>query len=130
MDCLNGVIRNYDELQELWQWSIKNCPDTEMKGRIRGISDHMKQFDYCFGIHLAHLILSHCDNLSKTLQYINLSAVEAQTTASWSTKTLKSLRNDSDFDLFFKKVKEFAGEHDIGDPPSISTPERISVQTG
>ena len=71
-NCLNGIIRNYDDLQELWEWSLDNTSDTEMKARIRGISAHAKQFSYCFGIHLAATLLQNTDNLSKYLQATQL----------------------------------------------------------
>ena len=63
-DCLNGVIRNFDELQKLWDWSLENCSCLEMKARILSIKVYTVKFSYCFGIHLTHLILSHTNNLS------------------------------------------------------------------
>ena len=36
-DCVKRVIRNFDELQKLWDWSLENCSCSEMKARIRGI---------------------------------------------------------------------------------------------
>ena len=33
-DCPNGVIRNFDELQMLWDWSLENCSCSEMKASI------------------------------------------------------------------------------------------------
>ena len=77
-DCLNAVIENYDQLQELWEWTLQNSNDTETKSRIRGVSAHTKTFAFCFGIHLAHLILGHSDNLSRALQSAKLSPNEAQ----------------------------------------------------
>ena len=38
----------------------------------------MKNFDFFLGIRLGHLVLSHSDNLSATLQTPNASAAEAQ----------------------------------------------------
>ena len=37
VDCLNGVIRNFDELQKSWDWSLENCSCLEMKAHIRDI---------------------------------------------------------------------------------------------
>ena len=76
--CLNAVIENYDQLQELWELSLQNSNDTKTKAGIRGVSAHTKIFAFCFGIHLAHLILGHSDNLSRALHSANLSANEAQ----------------------------------------------------
>ena len=79
-----------------------------MKARIRGVSVHTKQFEFCFRIHLDHLILDHSDNLSKTVQSTNLAVAGAQVTARCTVKTLKTLRNDSNFDLFYENVNQFA----------------------
>ena len=76
--CLMAIIENFDEFQRLWEWAIKNTSDTLMKARIRGISSYSKTFLYCFGIHLAATILNNSDNLSKTLQATQLSAVDAR----------------------------------------------------
>lgn len=113
---MNGIIQNYDELQELWDWSVENTSDTEMKARIRGISTHTKEFSYCFGLQLAATLLRNSDNLSKTLQATQLSAVEAQSIASATVRTLQSIRTDEHFDLFYTKVKKFAEVHGVSDP--------------
>lgn len=115
-DCLKGVIENYDELQELWDWSLDNVSDTEMKARIRGISSHTREFAYCFGIHLAATLLAHTDNLSKTLQAAQLSAMEAQNIARLTVLTLQSIRTDEHFDLFYAKVQKFAKDHGVSQP--------------
>ena len=65
-NCLDGVIRNFDKLQKLCDWSLENCSCSEIKARIRGIKLYTLIFSYCFGIHLTHLIFSHTDNLSQT----------------------------------------------------------------
>ena len=67
-----------DELQKLWDWSLENCSCLEIKARLRGIQVYTLKFSYCFGIHLAHLMLSHTDNLSQTLQSTQVTAVDAQ----------------------------------------------------
>ena len=115
-ESLNAIIENFDFLQELWKWSLNNCEDTEMKIRIRGMKNHTLEFNYSFGIHLAHLVLSHTDNLSKTLQSTEMSAIEGQEVASYTVQTLKKLRNDEQFELFYKKVSAFAAKHDVNDP--------------
>ena len=74
-DCLKEVIRNFDELQKMRDWLLENC--LEMKARICGIKVYTLKFSYCFGIHLAHLILSHTDSLSQTLQGIQTTPVRA-----------------------------------------------------
>ena len=113
-DCLNAVIENYDQLQESWEWSLQNSNDTEIKARIRGVSAHTKTFPFCFGIHLAHLIVGHSDNSSRALQSAKLSANEAQEIARCSVMVLRSLRTENNFKLFYERVTNFAKQHDAG----------------
>ena len=113
---LEGIIRNYDELQKLWEWAAKNTTDAKMKGRIRGIAIYSSTFSYCFGIHLAATILSNCENLSKALQGTQVSAIDAQSTARSTVTTLKKLRTAENFELFYEKVKKFAKDHDVEEP--------------
>ena len=61
----------------------------------------MKTFDFVFGLCLGELILSHSDNLSKTLQTPNLSAVQGQDCARMTVKVLEMLRSQENFDLFW-----------------------------
>ena len=114
--CLSSVIENFDELQD--------TTDTDMKARIRGVSSHTKEFAYCFGLHLTYTILRNSYNLSKTLKATQMSSVEAQSIARATVKTLQSMRTDDQFDLFYKKVNQFAQAHDISSP---SLPRRRKV---
>ena len=113
---LGSIMSNYTYLRELWEWAVNNCSDTEMKARIRGVDAYMKTFDYVFGVNLGELILSHSDNLSKTLQSPNLSAVQAQDCAKLTVKVLEKLRNQTEFDLFWKDVCSKAKSLGVYDP--------------
>ena len=104
-DCLNAVIENFDQLQELWEWSLQNSNDTETKARICGVSAHTKTFAFCFGIHLAYLILGHSDNLSRAFQSAKLSANEAQEMACCNVMVLRSFRTEDNFKLFYETVR-------------------------
>ena len=103
--CLMAIVENFDELQRLWEWAIENNSDTSMKARIRGISRYSKTYSYCFGIHFAATILNNSDNLSKTLQATQLSAVDAQWIARNTLSTSKSIRSYQNFNLFYVKKK-------------------------
>ena len=90
-----------------------------MKARIRGIKVYSKKFAYCFGIHLAHLILSYTDNLNQTLQGTQMTANDAHANAKKCIETLERIRhnkNVKDFDLFWEKVTKFASKHKIDAP--------------
>lgn len=55
----------------------------------------MGKFDFLFGVSLGALILTHSDNLSKTLQHKVMSAAEGQHIAQLTLSVLKSLCDDS-----------------------------------
>ena len=46
VDCLDRVIRNFDELQKLWDWLLENCSCLEMKTCIHGIKVYTLNFSY------------------------------------------------------------------------------------
>ena len=120
MDCSCRLsqwsYKNFDELQKLCDWSLENCPCSEKKARIRGIKVYTLKFSYCFGIHLAHLILSHTDNHSQTLQGTQMTAVDAQDVSRVCVTTLQSIRSENEFNLFWNKVKQFGEKHKIEKP--------------
>ena len=74
-----------------------------MKARIRGIKVYTLKFSYCFGIHFTHLILSHTDNLSQTLQGTQMTAVDDQLVSRACATNLESIRSENEFNLFWNK---------------------------
>ena len=61
-------IENFETLQSVWEEALEYVKDSDMKARIRGVSTHMRNFDFFFGTMLGHLILSHSDTFSRTFQ--------------------------------------------------------------
>ena len=90
--------------------------DTEAKARLQGVSAQMKSFRFLFGVMLGELILRHTDNLSRTLQHKAFSAAEGQETARMTVDTLKSIRDEKMFDLFWSKVSSRAESLDVEEP--------------
>ena len=115
-EALQSILENYQVLLELWIESVDIVKDTEMKARILGVESQMKSFDYFFGVTLGDLILRHSDNLSRTLQKTDISAAEGQEVAAMTVQTLKSLRSDSNFSLFWEKVTKIADTLDVSAP--------------
>ena len=87
-----------------------------MKARICGVDIHMRTFDYMYGVILGELILKHSVNLSKALQSPSLSAVEGHHLALATVKTLKTLRTDNSFDMFWEKPLSITQSKGIDDP--------------
>ena len=82
-----------------------------MRARILDVSDRMMKFDFFFGA-----ILSHSDNLSRTLQKGDISASEGQGVAEMTVTCLKTLRADDNFALFWSKVTKKATQLNIDEP--------------
>ena len=116
---MKSIVYNYNVLNELWAESLEHVKDTEMKARIQGVAAQMVKFDYFFGISLGQLILQHSDNLSKTLQEVDMSAAEGQAVTAMTVSTLKSLRNDVSFDVFWKKITASAEYLNVSKPADI-----------
>jgi hypothetical protein len=107
---LTSILKNYQNLRDLWDWSIRNCKETEMVARLQGVRSQMNKFEFYFGLQLSLIIFSHCDNLNKSLQSETMSATSGQELATMTVKTLSSIRNDASFNLFLTKVKREAEE--------------------
>jgi len=101
-----------------WDESLEVVKDTEMRSQIQGVSSCMKSFDYFFEVSLGELLLNHSvsDNLSKTLQSTSMSAAESQKIVNMTVRTLKSIRSDEKFLLFWKLTKQKASKLDIKEP--------------
>ena len=87
-----------------------------MKARVHGINVNMHTFDYVFVAYLGKLTLGHNNNLSKSLQNLNISAIDGWCTVNATAETLESIRNDENFDLFWEKVLTHAKILDVNEP--------------
>ena len=115
-DALESILKNYNALQALWVESIDSAKVTDMKARIQGVASQMNMFSFFFGVNLGSLILCHSDNLSRTLQKVDISAAEGQEVVSMSVRTLQSLRSEAEFRLFWTKVSQTAEEIGVDKP--------------
>ena len=131
-DSIASVIKNYDVLQETWEEAASIVNDLETKSRIRGVSAIMSNFDFVFGAMLGEMVLDHADNLSSTLQHKTMSAAAGQELARMTVQTLKSLRTDRMFDLFWAKVNQFTLAHEVNEarlPRQRKRPRRYEEGT-
>ena len=87
-----------------------------MKGRIIGVKAQMSEFKLLFGLHLSERILKITDNLSKALQNVSVSAADAQIMAAKSVETLKRIRSDEMFELFWKHAESLRVNTDTKEP--------------
>lgn len=115
-ETFQSILDNYSALLELWETILNDKPDSETRARINGIDSQMKIFDFYFGAFLLHNLLSHTDNLSKTLQHTRLNAAEGQHLVRMTTTTLKSIRIEERYKLFWQKTVMQANKLDIAEP--------------
>ena len=115
-EALKSIVDNFEVLQHLWEESLEYVKESEMRARILGVSDRMMKFDFFFGAILGETVLSHSDNLSRTLQKGDISASEGQGVAEMTVTCLKTLRTDDNFELFWSKVTKKATQLNIDEP--------------
>ena len=115
-EALKSIVDNFEVLQHLWEESLEHVKESEMRARILGVSDRMMKFDFFFGAILGETVLSHSDNLSRTLQKGDISASEGQGVAEMTVTCLKTLRTDDNFALFWSKVTKKATRLNIDEP--------------
>ena len=132
-ETFQSILDNYSALLELWETILNDKPDSETRARVNGIDSQMKTFDFYFGVSLLHNVLSHTDNLSKTLQHTRLNAAEGQHLVRMTTTTLKSIRTEEMYKLFWQKIITQANELDIAEPTlprKRKAPRRYEVGVG
>ena len=114
---------------ELWEWSLSNVKDNEMKARIRGVQTVMESFDFVFCCSLSQTILRQTDNLSKTLQHSHRSVAQGQELASLAVKTLSKDRNTEMLDNFWTNTTKRAKSLATSDP-SLPRKRKITDHFG
>lgn len=132
-ESLASILANYSELQILWDKAISNTSDTQMKARIRGIASQMTNFRFLFGLLLSEMVLRHSDKLSQTLQSPDMSSVEGKEVAMLTVETLRKIRSDSDFNLFWQKVEKKRVTFDVDEaqlPRKRKVPNTSEVGKG
>ena len=112
---MTSILTNYETLQDTWE-GLSVTQDTEAKVQIHGVSAQMCNFEFFYGCMLGELILKHADDLSSTPQHKHISAAEGQQITLMTVQTIKSVRTDDMFDLFWGKVTQTATSLGINDP--------------
>ena len=131
-DALKSITNNYQTLQSTCEESVEITKDSEVKARLIGVSTQMKRFDFLFGVFLGEMLLQHTDNLSKSLQKETISAAEAQQLGRMVIDTLRRVREEEAFILFWDRVVKFAKSVDVDEPHlprQRKTPKRYDSGT-
>ena len=112
---LNSIYQNYNVLKEFWDDARGFSVDSESRARIIGVQAQMSQFSFLFGLMLAERVLQHTDNLSKTLQNPNLTAIEGERIAQLTRSTLLLMRTDDNYELFWARLLKLHDEFAVGE---------------
>ena len=99
-NSLKSFLDNWLPLQKLWQESLSvGGLQPELRRRIIGVQAQMETFEYYFEVTIMQKIPRHSDNLSRSIQSLDLTATDAKYLANCTVETLEKIRNDRDFDL-------------------------------
>ena len=102
--ALLAILLNYLILMKVFQESLEDTTDTDLKARLTGVLFKMKTFDHYFGLKLAYKILEITDNLARALQKKDLTAAEGYHMAMSTVSTLEVLKTDENFESFWHEV--------------------------
>lgn len=128
-----SILENYNVLKCLWDECLEGTLVPDIKGRIIGVKAQMAEFKMLFGLQLSERILVITDNLSKTLQHESMSAAEAYIIVSKTIETLKHMRSDDMFQLFWKRtelLRERTGTNEPVLPRKRRAPSRYEIGDG
>ena len=106
--CMKKILDNYQSLMQLWEECLEERLDQETRARIIGCKSQMESFYFFFGLNLSHKPYAMTDNLSKSLQATKMSAIKGRKSADLVITTLKDIRKDDQFQLFYDEVKKAA----------------------
>ena len=122
-EALLSVLNNYEELMDMWEWSLEVLPDSVMKRRIRAVEANMQTFDFVFPFLLGSMLLKQTDNLSRTLQDPDILAAEGNTIAQDIITTIEK-------DLFWDYALKRKNQLQIEDPKLLrkrTAPRRLEA---
>ena len=106
--CMKRILDNYQSLMQLWEECLEERLDRETMARIIGCKSQMESFYFFFGLNLSHKLYAMINNLSKSLQATKMSAIKGRKSADLVITTLKDIRKDDQFQLFYDAVKKAA----------------------
>ena len=106
--CMKRILDNYQSLIQLWEECLEERLDQETRARIIGCKNQMESFYFFFGLNLSHKLYAMTDNMSKSLLATKMSAIKGRKSADLVITTLKDIRKDDQFQLFYDVVKKAA----------------------
>ena len=120
-ESIHCILINYDTLRRIRTEALQVTKDTNTKACIQGVAAQMSTFPYLYGSMFGKLVLNTLTTLAKHCSMLLLSAAEGQKIASMAVATLKSLRTDDNYDLFWEQAVQKAEQLEVVSP---SYPEK------
>ena len=117
---MRKVMTNHQLLFDIWDLCLEENLDRETLSRIVGCQSQMTTFRFFYGLNFSYTVYSLTDNLLKTLQSENMSAIEGKSIAMRTVETLDSMRNETASDLFFETICKKASKFDFIHEPTLS----------
>ena len=63
-ESIASILDNHSALMQLWEESIEERLEPDVKGRIIGVQTQMRQYNMLLGLKLCERVLKVTDNLS------------------------------------------------------------------
>ena len=102
--CFQRIQDNYAALLQEWTISRDEKLQSDIRKRIIGCQVQMNTFDFFFGLKLGQRLFSHTDNLLRTLQQSEVSALSGKRVACVTQDALEKVRNGTSFRSFYDIV--------------------------
>ncbi|CAF3454693.1 unnamed protein product, partial [Rotaria socialis] len=116
-DCLKVVLIRYPQIISTLQ--LIEAPESHL------LLHSMESFDFVFHLFIMSEIYLLTNILSKYLQSSQISITQALKQVKMTVDTLKSLRNETEFERFYSKALQMCEENEI-DPPKLSKQYSLS----
>ena len=115
-ESMNSILDNWVVFQQVRDKSVDRNLEPDIKGWIIGVKGQMNAFNNFYGVIVLQLVLTHSDNLSKTLQKPPLTSFQGKESADLTLKTINTLRWESEFEILWQKTAQQAAVLEITQP--------------
>ncbi|CAF3407389.1 unnamed protein product [Rotaria socialis] len=120
-DCLKVVLIRYPQIISTLQ--LIEAPESHL------LLHSMESFDFVFHLFIMSEIYLLTNILSKYLQSSQISISQALKQVKMTVDTLKSLRNETEFERFYSKALQMCEENEI-DPPKVQRKKKVPARLG
>ena len=113
--AIDAILKDYDLLLETLE-EVHQSTHDEYGMKAGGLQQSLEKFNSFFCLRLCHLLFSTAEQLSLTLQTVNLSLQDACTAVETAKLFYQRIRSESNFNRFYDKSINLASSHSINQP--------------